>query len=68
MKSNPRIYYTIGILIALCVTTIAKNQRQGMQKTRRYLQNRKASMNRWGNLAFELEPSLNHDSADASQE
>lgn len=63
MKSNPKLYYTIGILIALCVTTIAKYQRQDIQKSRRFLQNRKAFMNSWGNLAFELEPSSNYDDA-----
>lgn len=61
MKTNPRFYYTIGILIALCATAIAKSQRQDMQTSRRFLRNRKAFTNDWGNLAFELESSMNQD-------
>jgi hypothetical protein len=68
MKTHPRFYYTIGILIALCATAMAKIKRQDNQRSQRFSRNGKAFTNEWGSLAFELESPMNQEDAFDSQD
>jgi hypothetical protein len=62
MKLNPRLYYTIGILIALCASAFVKNKRPDIDSSKRIFQNRRVRAMDWDNkLQFELEPMINRE-------